>query len=556
MDIRLAQLNPTIGDISGNCSLITDALLKAENDSVDLLMVPELAVCGYAPYDLLERTDFLNAIYGANAKLAERAGETALLFGTVTASEETSGRTCYNSAILAHNGRQIAEIHKALLPTYDVYNELRYFEAGKEFDCVEFRGQKLGITVCEDIWHNFENRYVSYDTNPVAELTAQGADAILNISGSLYSHNKPEQRCRMLQSQAQRYNLPVFYVNQVGGNAELVSDGDSMAINADAKVVGRAPLFKDGTVDLSWNPENSTVQCAQDPARVPTIIEQKFEALKLGLQDYLQKTGAADKVVIGLSGGIDSALVAAIAVAALGADQVLGITMPTEFSSEGSITDSQQLADNLGVRCLEMPIEELYDQFISTLSPLFGDTSFGTAEENIQPRIRGTLLMAYSNKFGNLLLNPSNKSELATGYSTLYGDMAGALGVIADLYKQEVYEMARWLNEFYFDKEVIPQNILQKPPSAELRPNQKDEDSLPDYETLDAVLKMYIEDQYSADEIIEQGFEASTVKQIITLVNQMEFKRYQAVPVLKVSNKTFGAGRKVPLVHRWSPDLG
>lgn len=553
MKIRLEQLNPTIGDIAGNVSLIKEAMTNANDDGIDLLVLPELVVCGYPPMDLIERPAFLEAIYEANGTVSAHAQQTAVLFGTATPNNNGSGRKCFNSALLVQQGKVLAEVHKTLLPTYDVYDELRYFEPAQDsFACVEFQGRKLGITVCEDIWHNFELSYLTYDVNPTEELVAQGAEAIFNVSASPYSKNKPQGRQQMLQQHARKRGVPIFYANQVGGNTELVSDGDSMAISSDAEVIGRAPLFEKAYIDLGWTGDGQLVNAGAPPPKVPSQIEQMFRALVLGLQDYLRKTGVADKVVLGLSGGIDSALVATIATEALDAENIVGITMPSEFSSEGSITDSQKLADNLGIALHEVAIRDIYDQFDGTLEPLFEGTSFGVAEENLQPRIRGTLLMAYSNKFGHMLLNTGNKSELATGYCTLYGDMAGGLGVIADLYKTEVYEMARWLNNEYFKEKVIPTDILSKPPSAELRPGQKDADSLPDYEVLDPILKAYIEEQLTDEDIIARGFEASTVHRITSLVDHNEYKRYQAVPGLKVSSKAFGTGRRWPIAQKWT----
>ncbi|MEL7832496.1 NAD+ synthase [Fodinibius sp. Rm-B-1B1-1] len=551
MNIRLEQLNPTIGDIDGNLHRIEDATVRAESDGIDLLVLPELIVCGYSPMDLLERQAFLDAIYRANTHIVNQSQETAVLFGTATPNEG-DGRKCFNSAILAHNGERVAEVHKALLPTYDVYDELRYFEPDATFECIDFGETKIGITICEDIWHNFELPYLTYDVNPSKELVQQGAQAIFNLSASPYARNKPAKRKKMLRQRAEQFQVPVFYVNQVGGNTELVSDGDSMAINGRAEVVGRAPLFEEAYIDISWS-SNANVQNVENaPCEVPAKIEQMFGALKLGLQDYLQKTGIADKVLLGLSGGIDSALVAVIAKEALGAENVVGITMPSEFSSEGSVSDSKKLADNLGIKLHEIAVSDIYDQFNEALNPFFEGTDFGVAEENLQPRIRGTLLMAYSNKFGYMLLNTGNKSELATGYCTLYGDMAGGLGVIADLYKLEVYEMSRWLNEEYYGYEVIPSAIINKPPSAELRPDQKDADSLPKYDILDPILEAYIEKQLSIGKIAAQGFDLQLVKKIATLVDRNEYKRFQAVPALKVSDKAFGTGRRWPLVQRWT----
>lgn len=553
MIIRLEQLNPTIGDIDGNLKLIEQAIAEAESDEVDLLVLPELVICGYPPMDLLERKAFLDTIYQANDCIRVNSGDTAVLFGTVTPNNGARGRTCFNSALLVQNGKRVAEVHKTLLPTYDVYDELRYFEAGDAFDCIEFKGTLIGVTICEDIWHNFELPYLTYDVNPTEELVSRGAQAIFNVSASPYTKEKPKKRQEMLQQRAERWNVPIFYANQVGGNTELISDGDSMAVDCNANVIGRAPLFKPAYIDLDWQPEKGSVNnIGAKPAEVPKQISHMFGALKLGLKDYLRKTGIADHVILGLSGGVDSALVAVIAVEALGAEHVVGLTMPSEFSSVGSISDSQQLADNLGIEFHEIAIEDLYDSFYEALYPHFQGTDFGIAEENLQPRIRGTLLMAYSNKFGNMLLNTGNKSELATGYCTLYGDMAGGLGVIADLYKMEVYEMARWLNEEYFKEEIIPTSILTKPPSAELRADQKDTDNLPNYDILDPILEAYIEEQLSIAEMAEQGFDITLVREVAELVDRNEYKRFQAVPALKISEKAFGTGRRWPLVQRWT----
>lgn len=553
MDIRLGQLNVTIGDLEGNYALIKDAIAEAEADDTDILVLPELVVCGYPPMDLLERNDFLNAVYHFNNKLVGQTQKTAVLFGTVTPNRNEIGRKCYNAAIFARNGEVLTEVHKTLLPTYDVYDELRYFEPNKTFECIEFKDKKLGITICEDIWHNFELPYLTYGVNPVQELVGAGAEAIFNISASPYTRKKPDKRQKMLRQHAQKWEAPIFYANQVGGNTELLSDGDSMALSRDAEIIVRAPLFEEASVDVKWDTTNNILEPAE-PASLepPREIEQMFQALSMGLCDYLGKTGVADKVVLGLSGGIDSALVAAIAVEALGSDKVVGITMPSEFSSEGSVSDSRKLAENLQIPCHEWAIKDIYEQFKKTLKPHFKETSFGVAEENLQPRIRGTLLMAYSNKFGHMLLNTGNKSELATGYCTLYGDMTGGLGIIADLYKLEVYEMARWLNNEYFKRAVIPEEILNKAPSAELRPDQKDADSLPAYDILDPILKAYIEEQLSVEKIVNRGYDSKVVKRITTLVDRMEYKRFQAVPVLKISEKSFGTGRRFPMVQKWT----
>ncbi|MCW9707772.1 NAD+ synthase [Fodinibius salsisoli] len=553
MNIRIQQHNPTIGDLEGNFELISEAISSAEADGIDLLLLPEMATCGYPPMDLLEYDAFLESIYEINQRVISQVNDLAVVLGTVTQNESGVGRKCYNSALVLQKGRVKAEIHKALLPNYDVYDELRYFEPGTQFECVELYGHKVGITICEDIWYNYSDpQYLTYDLQPARQLVDRGAEMILNISASPYTRNKPAIREKMLKKNVEELNVPILYANQVGGNTELISDGDSRVIDQEGRLIDRAAMFEEDIIDVEWEEGRSLQSLSGDMPPVPALPEQFFKGLRLGLRDYLQKTAVSDKVLVGLSGGIDSALVACIAKEAVGPDNVLGITMPSAFSSEGSISDSEQLAKNLGIDFEEIAIEGLYDEFNDALDPLFGDASFGLAEENLQPRIRGTLLMACSNKFGHMLLNTGNKSELATGYCTLYGDMAGGLGVIADLYKTEVYEVAHWLNNDYYKSEIIPKDILVKPPSAELRPDQKDSDSLPDYDTLDAVLKAYLEDQRSVEEIEALGFDKEMVNRILSLVDRMEFKRAQSAPVLKLSSKAFGSGRRWPIVQQWT----
>lgn len=557
MKVRVQQLNPTIGDVHGNKGLIIGALKAAGPSETDLLILPELVVTGYPPMDLLEREAFLESVYQVNSEIvaATRDVKTAVIFGTVTPNTSGFGRKCYNSALVARDGAVVAEIHKTLLPTYDVFDDLRYFEPNNTFGCVELMGTKLGITICEDIWYNENDiQYHTYEVNPAEELAQKGAEAIVNISASPYTKTKPGSRQTMLQKHAHELDLSVFYANQVGANTDLIFDGDSMIIDADARIIARAPLFEESFLDVEWDAKANKVQ-AQDPetaiAKVPEKMDGMFKALVFGLRDYLEKTQIAEKVVLGLSGGIDSALTACIATEALGSENVLGVTMPSKFSSEGSVSDSEHLARNLGIELQQFSVKELYQQFLDVLEPLFAGTDFGVAEENLQSRIRGVLLMAISNKFGHMLLNTGNKSELATGYCTLYGDMAGGLGIISDLYKLEVYDMCRWLNEEFYRKEIIPNSIISKPPSAELKPAQKDSDSLPEYEVLDAILERYIEKQESIEEITGQGYDQKTVRKVVALVDQTEYKRFQAVPGLKVSTKSFGRGRRWPIVKHW-----
>lgn len=556
LNIRLEQLNPTIGDLVGNRALILDAIKRAEEDSVDLLILPELVVCGYPPMDLMEREVFRELCYQVNQEIIEATGRTTVIFGSITPNEKRVGRKCFNSAIVASGKKEIARIHKALLPTYDVFDDLRYFEPGTEFEPVEIHGIPFGITVCEDIWFNDnEIQYHTYSVNPAEELAEKGAKAIINISASPYSKNKPVSRVGMLQKHARELQLPLFYVNQVGANTELIFDGDSLALAPDGYIVTRDERFKSTFVDVDYNPNTQRLEAGEysDCERVaPYKIGTMFQALVLGVKDYLRKSKLGNKVVLGLSGGIDSALVCTIAAQAVGPENVLAVTMPSKYSSSGSIVDSQQLADNLGVELLEISIKPVFDSYLNQLKPLFEGTELNVAEENLQSRSRGDLLMAISNKFGHMLLNTGNKSETAVGYCTLYGDMAGGLGVISDLYKTEVYEMCRWLNEEYFMREVIPNAIIEKEPSAELRPDQKDSDSLPDYGTLDAILQYYLEDQASREQIIAKGYDEDLVDRILRLVDISEHKRYQAAPGLKVSAKAFGVGRRWPIVQRWT----
>lgn len=556
MRIRLEQLNPIIGDLKGNTELILKSLKNAETDGIELLILPELAVTGYPPQDLLENGSFREACYRYNQKIIQSTSGTGLLFGSITPNENGLGRKMYNSALLAHRGELTGLVHKTLLPTYDVFDDFRYFEPNKEFTCLNYQGMKLGVTICEDIWYNEnEVQYHTYETDPAKELKSLGADVIINISASPYTKSKHENRESMLQNHARKLKVPVLYSNQAGSHTDIIFDGDTMAISSEAEVIATTKPFTHSFTDVIWNPSKKEIDPADNQKKHDYPIkgpERQFEAIKLGLRDYFEKTGVTKKTVLGLSGGIDSALVCAIAVETLGPENVKAITMPSAFSSKGSVTDSQKLAGNLGIELYEIPVQSLFREFENQLSPLFEGTGFGVAEENLQSRIRGMLLMAYANKFNHFVLATGNKSEYAVGYATLYGDMNGALAIIGDLYKTEVYEMAGWLNNNYFKKEIIPETIITKPPSAELRPDQKDSDSLPEYEVLDDILYRYIELQENPNTIIAAGYMSGVVNQVITLVDFNEFKRYQAAPVLKLSSKSFGIGRRWPLVQRWT----
>ncbi|MFU8811830.1 MAG: NAD+ synthase [Balneolaceae bacterium] len=556
MNIRLQQLNPTIGDIKGNEAAILEALADAEAAGVDLLILPEMVVTGYPTQDLLEKEAFRTLCYEAGKRIAAATQKTALLFGNITPNKKGTGRRMFNSALLARGGNVLDVVHKTLLPTYDVFDDLRYFEPNTEFRCMQLDGVALGVTICEDIWYNEnEVQYHTYDIDPASEVAAKGAQVLINISASPYTTSKHENRAAMLARHAQLLSLPVLYANQVGAHTEIIFDGDSMALSADGEICCTTRPFHPSHVDVDFDPESGRL--IPDPSgNYPTYYrsaeERQFHAIACGLRDYINKTGVTENVVLGLSGGIDSALVCAIAAEVLGPEQVTAITMPSKFSSEGSVSDSEKLARNLGVQLYELPIKELYDTANSTLEPLFEGLNFGVAEENLQSRLRGLLLMAYANKFGQFLLATGNKSEYAVGYATLYGDMNGALAIIGDLYKTEVYALARWMNKELWGKEVIPESIIEKAPSAELRADQKDSDSLPEYDLLDEILKRYIELQESAEAIAEHTGRPDAVKQVIQLTDRNEFKRYQAAPILKLSSKSFGTGRRWPLVQQYT----
>lgn len=554
MRIRLHQLNPVIGDLEGNKKLILSALNDAEKDEMDLLILPEMCMTGYPVQDLLERPSFRDAVYSINEELITGTGDTALLFGSLTPNESGTGRKMFNSAILSQHGKEIGRVHKTLLPTYDVFDDLRYFEPNTEFSCLTLNGVKLGVTICEDIWYNEnEVQYHHYNIDPAQKLAEQGAEIIINISASPFTHTKHENRLHMLGKHAKDLNLPVLYCNQVGAHTEIVFEGDSMAIERGGKVVAWTRAFEPSFADAVFTSDDKPLKKLADDGWYPkSDNERYFHAVKLGLRDYLEKTGVTNKVVLGLSGGIDSALVAALAVESLGAENVHAITMPSEFSSEGSVTDSEKLAKNLGITLSEIPIKSIFDEFNFKLEPLFKDLSFGVAEENLQSRIRGAVLMTVSNKFNSFLLATGNKSEYAVGYATLYGDMNGAIAPIGDLYKTSVYKLSEWLNDEYYGKEVIPKEILEKAPSAELRPDQKDSDSLPEYDILDSILYQYIELQKSLEDIAATGINAETVRSVIALVDRQEFKRFQAAPIIKLTSKSFGTGRRKPLVQNWT----
>jgi NAD+ synthase (glutamine-hydrolysing) len=551
--IALAQINPTVGDFAGNTEKILEYAARAGAQGAALVVFPELAVCGYPPADLLEKRDFIaraGAVVRELAVWTQEAGRPAILCGTVMPVDAPVGKQVRNIAVLLTGGQVSFVQQKMLLPFYDVFDEQRYFEPAARQGLTVVDGQPLAITICEDAWNDkaFWPRQM-YPVDPVEELMRQWTvqptglvekqRIILNISASPYWQGKPEVRQKMLAALAERHGAFVVMVNQVGGNDSLVFDGSSLVVRPDGEVVARGAAFAEDLVVFDTEGKGrAAVEQAEDE------VALMWKALVVGTRDYVRKCGFK-KALVGLSGGIDSALVAAIAVDALGAENVLGVGMPSEYSSLGSIEDARKLAKNLGVRFELLPIHDVFAQYQAVLKPLFEGTPFGLAEENLQSRIRGTLLMALSNKFGSLVLTTGNKSEMSTGYCTLYGDMVGALAVIGDVMKTKVYSLSRYANR---EREVIPRATIEKAPSAELRPEQRDTDSLPPYDVLDPILEAYVERYWSAEQIAEeQGVEVALVRQVLQLVEHSEYKRQQAAPVLKVTQKSFGMGRRFPI---------
>ncbi len=543
MRIGVLQLNSTIGAYAANRDRLLAGYEQLGRAGAEFVLAPELFLCGYPPRDLLLRPDFIDANLAALQEVAAAIGNIPLCLGFVDRNLARPGRPLVNAAAVLQNGAVIWRTTKSLLPTYDVFDEDRYFEPAKTVAPFEFNGRKLGITICEDIW-NDEDFWPErlYRRDPVKELIAQGADLILNISASPWSVGKEQTRLAMLQRVARDENVPLVQVNAIGANDELIFDGHSVALDRRGAVLALAKGFAEDTfvVEVDEATESGAVNW-------PGREELLFHALTLGIRDYVQKCGFKS-VVLGLSGGIDSAIVAVLAVAALGAEQVLGVSMPARYSSQGSLSDAEALAKNLGIRYEVLAIEPAFKAMEGQLARVFANTKPNEAEENLQSRLRGLTLMALSNKFGSLVLTTGNKSEMAVGYCTLYGDMCGALAVIADVFKTEVYALARWINR---DRVVIPEDSISKPPSAELRPDQKDQDSLPPYEVLDAILQLYVVDLLGKDEIIRRGFDASVVNDVINKVTFSEYKRRQAAPGLKVSPRAFGTGRRIPVAQRF-----
>ena len=540
MKIALAQINPTIGDFDGNVNKILAMAAQAGREGADLAVFPELAVMGYPPRDLVEVESFVEHGLRALDAVRKRAA-LPVLTGFVARNRTGSGKRVMNAAALIADGEIRSQHAKTLLPTYDVFDEDRYFEPAAARRVAEFGGQRLGITICEDVWRNVPDLRFRYPSDPVAELASQGATVLLNLSASPYSIGKEDARRKLLSDLAARHGLPVVYVNQVGGNDELIFDGGSMVLNAQGELVARAKQFEEALliVDLDDLPEPTPPPETEELATV-------FSALTLGTRDYLHKCGF-EGAVIGLSGGIDSAMTAVVAAHALGPQNVLGVAMPSRFSSEHSLQDAEKLARALGIRFEVIPIEPAHKAFLDMLAPAFEGRAPDVAEENIQARCRGIVTMALANKFHMLALTTGNKSELATGYCTLYGDMAGGLAPLGDVPKSMVYRLARWINR---GEEVIPAGTIEKPPSAELKPNQLDQDTLPPYDQLDKVLHQYVEEQQSVEAIVKSGVERDVVLDVVRRIEAAEFKRRQAVPGLKITSKAFGSGRRVPVAKR------
>ncbi len=542
MQIALSQLNFIIGDIEGNATRIIEDIQKAKSQAVDLIVFSELAVCGYPPKDLLDYPSFITRCEEALENIKQQSNGIAVLVGGPAWSNLDKGKKLYNSAFFFHDKKLIRRIDKTLLPTYDIFDEYRYFQPNERFECVEFMGERLAITICEDLWNLDEEKL--YKRTPMDELKADNPTVMINLSGSPYSYNHVEERRERMQHNAKHYNLPLFYVNQVGGNTDILFDGGSMFINKKGEIVGECAFYQEDFKVIEWD---SSMEFEDNHEEYRDYdIGLIHDALVMGIRDYFGKMDFK-KAVLGSSGGIDSAVVLALAVEALGAENVKAVLMPSQFSSEGSVADAVKLSENLGNPYSIVPIKAVFEEFKRTLAPEFGDLPENVTEENLQARSRGVILMAMSNKFGEIVLNTSNKSESAVGYTTLYGDMCGGMSVIGDLYKVQVYEMARFINRY---GEVIPYEIVEKEPSAELRPDQKDSDSLPPYGLLDKILYYYIEERRGWQEIVSLGMDEQTVRKIVKMVDQNEYKRFQASPTLRISYKAFGTGRRMPIVAK------
>jgi NAD+ synthase (glutamine-hydrolysing) len=543
MNIGILQLNFTVGDFRGNSEKLVSAYERAVREGAELCVGSELGLCGYPPRDLLNRRDFVESHERALREVAKRVGKVPLLIGGIEKTNQKAGRPLYNTAFLVEKGKTRAVARKILLPTYDVFDEDRYFEAGDKVGSVRIAGKRVGVTICEDIW-NDEDLWPErrYRIDPVRELAKKGMDLLINLSASPWNIGKEKVRYRLLAEVAKREKIPVIQVNLVGGNDELVFDGRSLGVGVKGGLLAQGAAFMEDVKVVDIGEKEQKPIWAGDE-------EQVFQALVLGTRDYLQKCGFQE-VVLGLSGGIDSALVAVVAAEALGKDKVLGVAMPSRFSSAGSVADAEALAKRLGIRYQKIPIEDTFAAMLRSIAPARQGRSGGLTEENLQSRIRGMTLMAISNDSGRLLLTTGNKSEMAVGYCTLYGDMCGALAVIADVPKTLVYRISRWINR---KREIIPKNSIEKAPSAELRPDQKDQDSLPPYEELDRILESYVVNEGSIQGMVKKGISKALAEEVVRKIDISEYKRRQAAPGLKVTTKAFGVGRRIPLAQRFDP---
>ncbi len=563
MKIFLAQQNYHIGNFESNTKKIISAIESAKQQGGDLIVFSEMSVCGYPARDFVEFSDFINKCYESIDIIKQHADTIAVLIGSPAHNPIKEGKNLFNAAFFLYEKEIKAEVHKTLLPTYDVFDEYRYFEPAYDWNVIEFKGKKLAVTICEDIWNINDN--VLYRICPMDKLMLQSPDVMINLSASPFDYTHDEDRKSVIKANVEKYKLPMFYCNAVGSQTEIVFDGASLIFDKDANLCKAFPMFEETMESVVLNDDGTIAAPVIEPAsRMPNKqlnpdgleeelnIAQIHAALILGIKDYFQKMGFT-KAIIGSSGGIDSAVTIALACEALGKENVKAILMPSPYSTEHSVDDAVQLSKNLHNDYEIIRINDVYASLLSTVKPLFNDLPFGLAEENMQSRIRGNILMSIANKFGYILLNTSNKSELATGYGTLYGDMAGGLAVLGDCYKLQVYALAKYINQRNLPagRQVIPENIITKAPSAELRPNQKDSDSLPDYAVLDKILYQYIERRNGPAEIKAQGFEAALVDRVLKLVNVNEYKRNQFCPIIRVSPKAFGVGRRVPIVGKY-----
>lgn len=538
MKIAIAQCNFHVGNFEANTTKIINNIQQAKQQQADLIIFSELSVCGYPPRDFLDFTAFIKKSEASVQEIAGLTDDIGVIIGAPTRNASGLGKPLYNSALFLAQCEIATVVNKRLLPSYDIFDETRYFEPGSDMDIIEFLGKRIGITVCEDIW-NVKNLY---KVDPVADFANQELDFLVNISASPFDYTHHQERLLVLEASQRKVNCPIVYVNQVGGNTDILFDGGSMIMGYEGKLTTQLSFFQEELKTITLQEKEDTLEIKET-----SKIERIHDALIMGLQDYFGKLGFS-KAILGLSGGIDSAVSLALACKALGPKNIKAVLMPSVFSSDHSVTDSEAMVRTVGCEHHIIPIQKLVDNYYKVLEPYFEGSEFGLAEENIQARVRGNLVMAFSNKFGHILLNTSNKSERAVGYGTLYGDLAGGLSVLGDLYKLDVYDLARYINR---KEEIIPVNIINKPPSAELRPDQLDSDSLPDYDILDKILYQYIEKQKSPEEIIALGFEKAIVQRVIKMIDISEYKRLQVAPVLRVSPKAFGIGRRMPIVAKY-----